>query len=238
MSGAPMLLRSAKIAVMGLVVSAMLIGCSGPLRKPQKPDVREGAFRKVVFGPGDALEFKFFNTPQLNETQTVLPDGTVTLELIGEVLATGKTPEELRKELIERYSSKLKNPEIVVVARSLNSRRIYVGGEVTNPGLLPLTGPMSVIEAVMHAGGFLKESAQIGNVIVVRHYGDQRRGYSVDCKQALRGKPAVEFPLEPGDIVFVPKTRISNANQWIDQHISRMLPAAIWGMLPWAILYP
>ena len=74
---------------------------------------------KITLGPGDVMDIKFFYTPELNDSQAVRPDGKIMLQLVGEVTAQGRTPDELRAELVHLYTSELKNPEIAVIVRSL-----------------------------------------------------------------------------------------------------------------------
>jgi protein involved in polysaccharide export with SLBB domain len=174
--------------------------------------------------PGDVVDVKFFYTPDLDESQTVRPDGKITLQLAGEVEVEGKTPAELRDELLELYAAHLKAPEIAVVVRSLHERCVFVSGQVTIPGIVRMPGRMTVLEAIMRAGGFDLREAEIQNVVVIRHSNGQRYGHSVNLKPALMGNKAQPFYLEPKDIVYVPQTSIAKANQWIDQHINKIIP--------------
>jgi protein involved in polysaccharide export with SLBB domain len=178
----------------------------------------------VTLGPGDIIELKFFHNPELNDTQTVRPDGKITLQLVGEVTAQGKTPLDLRNELVKRYTPDLRTPEVMVIVRSLYDRRVYVGGEVRTPGLVAMPGPLTVLEAVIQAGGFDLRTANLKNVIIIRHKNGNRYGCALDLAGALKGKEFQPFYLEARDIVYVPRTKISKVNLWIDQYINKLVP--------------
>jgi protein involved in polysaccharide export with SLBB domain len=187
---------------------------------------------RVSLAPGDSIEVKFFSTPELNETQAVRPDGNIALLLAGEVRAEGKTPAELQDELVKRYSSHLRNPQVTVIVRSLEGRRVYVGGEVKTPGVIPMPGQLTAMEAIMQAGGFNLLAAEVENVVIIRYKERQRFGYMLNMKEALAGKGYQPFYLESRDIIYVPRTKIAELNQWIDQYISKMLPQVNWFYVP------
>ena len=227
-------LRQITLALLFLTTS-LPWGCQ-PVRRNSGPSEAEAAFPRgtreaqaggelgVALMPGDVLEIKFFYTPDLNESQTVRPDGMIALQLIGEVGVEGKTPAELRQKLLELYVPHLKAPEIAVVVRSLHNRRVFVGGEVMKPGIVEMPGEMTALEAIMQAGGFDLAKAEVRNVVVIRHGKSQRYGYSVDLKPALMGHEVPPFYLGPEDIVYVPRTMIAKVNQWVDQHINKIIP--------------
>ena len=178
----------------------------------------------IDLAPGDIIEVQFYYTPELNDNQTIRPDGKISLQLVGQVEAGGKTPEELREELLKLYASHLKNPQINVVVRSLPNRLVYVGGQVITPGIVQMPGPMSVLEAIIQAGGLNYLTAEIKNVIVIRHTEDKRFAWSVNLEPVLKGEESEQFMLEPKDIVYVSQTKITRANQWVDQHINQLIP--------------
>ncbi|MFQ6036647.1 MAG: polysaccharide biosynthesis/export family protein, partial [Sedimentisphaerales bacterium] len=148
---------------------------------------------RVTLEPGDEIEVKFYYTPELDITQMVRPDGKISLQLIGELEVQGKTPAELREELLRLYGPHLKNPEVAVIVRSLLSRRVYVGGQVVTPGVIEMPAETDVLEAIMQAGGFLLPEAKVKNVIVIRHRDSQRYVYSVNLEPALRGDGSQPF---------------------------------------------
>jgi protein involved in polysaccharide export with SLBB domain len=178
----------------------------------------------VVLRPGDVIEVKFFYTPELDVTQMVRPDGKIALQLVGELTAEGKTPGQIRDELLSLYRSNLKDPQIAVLVKSLYERRVFVGGEVVRPGIVDMPGEMTIIEAIMAAGGFDMQEAQVENVIVIRQKGNHWQGYKLNMKAALRGDTTQPFYLCPKDIIYVPRTRIAEVDQWIDEHINKLIP--------------
>jgi protein involved in polysaccharide export with SLBB domain len=174
--------------------------------------------------PGDQLDIKFFFNPELNETALVRPDGKISLQLIDDVPAAGLTPAQLDTTLTRLYAQELKRPAVTVMVRSFTSQRIYVGGEVATPSLLTLTAGMTALHAVFNAGGF-KDSAKPGGVIVIRKGPDNRPiPLRVDLQRVLDGEVTAEdLRLQPYDIVYVPKTWIAKANQFVHEYIERLL---------------
>ena len=217
-----------------LAVCAALVclqwGCREPAPVDEWPDNRQLVPRQspVVMGPGDALDVKFFFTPELDVSQVVRPDGKISLQLIGEVTAQGKTPGQLKDELLQLYAPHLKDPEIVVLVRSLYDRRVFVGGQVLKPGVVEMPAEMTVTEAIMQAGGFDWRAAEPGSVLVIRHGGHRWKGYKVNLKPTMEGTATDCFFLQPKDIVHVPRTKITKADQWIEQHINKLIPSVFY----------
>ncbi len=201
------------------------IGCQKKLQPTLTPtEMAAEPPPKLTLGPGDVVDVKFFYAPELNETQTVRPDGKITLQLVGDVDVNGKTPAEVRDSLVQAYSQELKRPEIQVIVRSLNTRRVYVAGEVRTPGLIPVPSHLTALEAVIQAGGFNYLSADPKNIVVIREREGKYYGTVLDYAGTLEGKAGQVFYLQPKDIVYVSSTQISDVNRWIDQYINRMIP--------------
>ena len=208
------------ILMVGLFLFVAMIGCAG------KPAIKQEMrfVPRVTLAPGDVIDVKFFYTPELNETQTVRPDGMITLQLIGDINVQGKTIAGLEEHLIELYTVHLKNPEVAVIPRSLYSNRVYVEGEVTAPGFISMPGRLTAMEAVIQAGGLDLRTAKLKNVLVIRHKNGERSVFELNLKRALQDKDVQPFYLEQFDIVYVPRTRIANVNQWVDQYINNLIP--------------
>ena len=207
-----------------LLGSILLLGCQSELSYPTASETNVVSPPRVALAPGDTVEIKFYYTPELNETQTVRPDGKIALQLIGEVEVQGRNPAELRDKLLKLYASHLKDPEVAVTIRSFQNRRVFVGGQVMAPSIIEMPGKIHVLEAIMQAGGFDMREAEVRNIVVIRHRDGQRYGYSVNLKPALKGDETEPFFLEPQDIVYVPRTEIAKVNQWVDQHINKIIP--------------
>ena len=202
----------------------LAIGCQPSSPYPSAPEAQAPVRPRIALEPGDEVEVKFFYTPQLNETQMVRPDGNITLQLIGEVEVEGKTPAELREELLQRYAAHLEQLAVAVIVRSLPSRRVFVGGQVMTPGTVEMLGKTTALEAIMQAGGFKLPEANVQSVVIIRHKDTQRYGYALDLGPLLEGGEMQPFFLEPQDIVYVPRTEIAKVGDWVDQHISRIIP--------------
>ena len=215
-----------------LLVSLLTACQTSPPASQPYPEAKLEAPARVSLKSGDVIEIKFAYANQFNEIQTVRPDGKIELQLIGEVVAEGKTPSELRDELFKLYGVQLKHPELAVFARTLYERRVYIGGEVNKPGPVDIPGEMTALEAIMLAGGFNLERAEVRSVIVARNKDGRWVGQALDFKDALAGREAQPFYLQPRDIVYVPRTAITDVDQWMQQHLWRLLPPIGVGVTP------
>ena len=177
---------------------------------------------------GDQLDIKFFYNPELNELVTVRPDGRISLQLVHELLVAGLTPSELTDSLTKKYDPELKKPEITVIVRSFGAHKIYVDGEVNKSGMFPLTGLMTVMQAISQAGG-VKDTARTREVVIIRHGADNRRlALQVNMRKVLDGTDmSQDIALKPFDIVYVPRSSIANVDLWVDQYVRKILPVSI-----------
>jgi protein involved in polysaccharide export with SLBB domain len=181
--------------------------------------------REYVIQAGDVLEIKAFNIPEVQDSVTVRPDGKISLLLLDDVTAAGSTPEELDRLLTERYGEHYRSPQITVVVRTFSSQKVFVAGEVNQPGLLPLVGEMT---AVLQASGF-RSTARTDSVILIRK-GEKGEALvrKLDLEAMIeKGKP--DEPLQPFDFIFVPKSKIAKVNQFVDQYIEGIIPFTLTG---------
>lgn len=179
---------------------------------------------KETLVPGDVVDVKFYYTPDLNENQMIRPDGTITMQLIGKVMAQGKTPKELRRDLIRLYGPELKKPEVEVIIKTKEDRKVYVSGEVKNPGLVEIPGRLTLLEAIKRAGGFKRPEANTSKVLLVRQENGKNAGCVIDMQKVLEGQEEQVVYLHPHDVVYVPPTSLTQVNDWVEQSISRMIP--------------
>lgn len=218
---------SEKVLITALALQIIAVmGCQSTPPAKTADVLKQAPPTRITLKAGDVIDIKFAYASQFNETQTIRPDGKVELLLVGEVVAEGKTPSELRDELIKLYSAELQHPQLAVVVRTLQDRRVYIGGEVNKPGLIEMPGEMTALEAIIQAGGFNMDAAEPASVIVVRCDEEgKQQGYRLNLKDALKGMEGTPFYLEPRDIVYVPRTTIANVDQWVAQHIWKLLPS-------------
>jgi polysaccharide biosynthesis/export protein len=178
--------------------------------------------------PGDQLDIKLFYNPELNEQLTVRSDGRITLQLVNDVVAAGLTPSELTSVLTKAYATELTNPKIAVIVRASIADKVFVDGEVNRAGLINLVGPMTVMQSRSQAGG-LKDSAKSEEIIIIRKAADNKYiPMKVNLKRVMEGVDTTQdIKLNPSDIVFVPKSTISNINTWVDLYIRKNIPLPI-----------
>lgn len=216
------------IYILPFVIIFFLIGCGSTPDIPKANELTAAPEPKIpreyLIQPSDQLDIKFFYSPELNETVTVRPDGKISLQLIDDVQAAGRSPSQLDKNLTQAYAKVLKEPKITVIVRSFTGRQVFVGGEVNTQGLVELTTGMTPLQAVINAGG-LKETAKPEETIVIRKGEDNRPiPIRVDLENAFYGKSGeASFQLQSFDIVYVPKSFIAKANKFVEQYIQKLL---------------
>jgi protein involved in polysaccharide export with SLBB domain len=152
---------------------------------------------------GDEVRITFPAAPELNQSQKVGTDGSLSLPLVGEVHAGGKSPRELQSELATLYKPQLQDSEVVVTleARALP---VVVSGAVQKPGKIVFERPATVLEAIMEAGGFTPE-ADLKKVAVIRIVKGEHYTQTFDMRPILRGKPTPAVYVANGDVIYVPE---------------------------------
>jgi protein involved in polysaccharide export with SLBB domain len=177
------------------------------------------------FGPGDRLNVRFRLTPELNEVSLIGPDGTISLRASGVVRVGGLTVPEAEAAIAQASRRVLLNPEVSVGFDETAANQVIVGGEVQRAGVYPLVGRRGVLEAVMLAGGFTPQ-ARMNQVVLIRRDPDNRPMLrTVDLQGFVQSAQVnADLPLYGGDIVFVPRSRIAEVSNWVDQYINRTLP--------------
>src|SRR5687768_9622183 len=120
-----------------------------------------------VIGPDDVLNIVFWREKDISGEVTVRPDGKVSLPLLNDVQAAGFTPEQLRKQLTTAAGKFIEAPEVTVIVRAINSRKVFITGQVAKPGPYPLGGPTTVLQLIATAGG-VAEYAKTKNIVVMR----------------------------------------------------------------------
>ena len=160
--------------------------------------------RTITLRPGDVVQISFPGAPNLNATQQIRRDGKITLSLVGEVDAAGLTPAELEKKLVDLYSSQLVDKQVNVTVTS-SSFPVFVTGAVQRPGKVLSDHPITALEAIMEAGGFDYNRANLKAVKVIRNNNGHMENFKLNLKEVLAGNESNPFYLKPSDIVYVPE---------------------------------
>lgn len=189
------------------------------------PEPTQNTYRIQV---ADVLEISFFRTPELTQERTVGPDGEIALTLVGTVRAAGRQVDELSESLNRLYSRDLSDPQITVSVTRFSGLNVYVAGEVNTPGMVPYRGGLTLVGAILNAGGF-RNTARLGQVVVIRRDAEgQPFGAKVDVRSILaKAQFEDDIPLAPSDIIFIPRSIIANVNLFIQQYFRDILPVPL-----------
>ena len=157
-----------------------------------------------VIGPDDVLTIIVWREKDMSGDVSVRPDGKITLPLINEVQAAGLTPEQLRVQLTETIGKLFEEPNVTVAVKAINSRKVFVTGQVGKPGPYPLIGPTNVVQILAVAGGLL-EYADAENISILRTEDGKSVRFRLNYKDVSKGKNLSQnIDLKPGDTVVVP----------------------------------
>lgn len=174
---------------------------------------------------GDELHVRFLYQPDMNEEIPIRPDGRISLATTGEMEVVGLTPLELEKIIVERSSSRLRDPEVTVIVTKVGEQRVYVGGEVPRPGYVALRPDMTLLQAVLQSGGF-KKTAKTDSVLLMTPAADG--GFAaarVDMQQVVDSGVPERVRLHANDVVYVPATWIADMNVVVDQWVRGLIPS-------------
>jgi len=157
-----------------------------------------------VIGPDDVLSVVFWRDKDISAEVAVRPDGRISLPLLNDIQAGGLTPLELRDRITQEARRYVEDPNVTVVVRQINSRKVFVTGEVAKPGPYPLTGPTTVLQMLATAGG-LREYADAKNIAVMRVENGRTISYPFNYHEvAKRRNLRQNIELKPGDTIIVP----------------------------------
>ncbi len=166
------------------------------------PNPSKPAADAYVIGTGDALEIIVWKEPTLSGPVKVRPDGLITLPLINEVQAAGRTTAQLRQALEDRYKKYVQAPNVTIRVTEITSSEVFLVGQVAKPGAYPSTGHDTVLQLITRAGG-LTIFADRHNVKVVRRENSKVREYLVDYDAIIKGDLKQDIVLRAGDRVIV-----------------------------------
>lgn len=200
----------ASIFVGGLVL--MAAGCSTAPNAPTLPaamaETTPEASSQYVIGPGDVLDIFVWHNTDLTRQIPVRPDGRISMPLIGDALAVGKTPTALAQELQDQLKPYVKDPLVTVIPVQfvgLFTRQIRVVGEAVQPKALPYRSRMTALDVMIEVGGLTKY-ADGNHAILVRNVNGKQESYTVHLDSLVRdGDVSQNVAMAPGDILIVPQ---------------------------------
>jgi polysaccharide biosynthesis/export protein len=156
-----------------------------------------------IIGAEDALQVTVWKEPTLSGTFPVRPDGMISMVLVGDLPAAGRTPMQLGDEITVRLKKYLQDPSVTVLVMAVNSQRIYMMGEVGHVGPIALAAGMSPLQAIAAAGG-LSPFANSKKIYILRGEAGKQQKIPFNYKQALKGDSTQDIKLQPGDTIVVP----------------------------------
>lgn len=156
-----------------------------------------------VIGADDQLHVSVWKEPELTETLPVRPDGKISMPLLNDVPAAGLTPSQLATSITEKLKKYIADPHVTVVVTAMNSRRVFVTGEVVHTGAIPLLPHMTVLQALSNAG--FTQFANVKAIYLLRTVNGQQQRIPFNYKDVVKGKhPEQNIALKPGDTIVVP----------------------------------
>jgi len=155
-------------------------------------------------GPQDVVQIDVWKEPEITRTIPVRPDGKISLPLVNDLQAAGLTAMQLAAVIREGLTKYLTNPQVTVTVTAINSRRVFITGEVSRTGALPLLPNMTVLQALSSAGGFTP-FARIKDIYILRIEDGRQTKYPFHYKDVIKGKrPEDNILLQPNDVIVVP----------------------------------
>jgi polysaccharide export outer membrane protein len=155
-------------------------------------------------GAQDVLQIDVWKEPEITRTIPVRPDGKISLPLLNDVQAAGLTAMQLAGVIREGLTKYLTNPQVTVTVTTINSRRVFLTGEVSRTGALPLLPNMTVLQALSSAGGFTP-FAKMKDIYILRIENGQQTKYPFHYRDVVKGKrPEENILLQPNDVIVVP----------------------------------
>ena len=158
---------------------------------------------RYVIGSDDSLAITVWKEPSLSGTIPVRPDGMISMALIGDLQAAGRTPMQLASDITAKLKKYIQDPNVSVVVMSDVSQRIFLVGEVGHVGPIPMTPGMTPLQAIA-AGGGLSPFAKSKKIYILRNEGGKQQKIPFNYKEALKGEDSQNISLKPGDTIVVP----------------------------------
>lgn len=203
--------KTTRRLVGGLLVAvlAALAGCAGGPAHPPAPNKLPAALDYTyIIGPGDALNVNVWRNPELSMAVVVRPDGKVNAPLVDELVAQGKTPEQLAREVEKILGKYVRDPVVTVMVTGFlgpYSEQIRVVGEAAKPQFLPYKNKMTLLDVMIAVGGLTDFAS--GNKASILRTAEGNKQYSVRIEDLIkRGDVQANVEMRPGDILIIPQS--------------------------------
>lgn len=196
------------LLLLGAFLTVSMAGCASSPGLPHTEQETGNPYRADVLREGDRISILCEPVTNLNTEVKIPLNGMLDLQFVGQVQVAGKTAAELQVELLSLYQKQTR-VDVVTVKLIESSASVYVGGAVLRPGRIPMDRPMTVLEAIMEAGGYDPNKARLSKVTVVRVKDGKQTTFKVNVGRILSGKEPKVFYLQPFDTVQVPRRTIN-----------------------------
>lgn len=194
--------------LVGLCVFGSLAACGSLSTYPPAPRTAETVGHRYKIGPLDTLNIVVWRNPELSANVTVRPDGRISTPLVDDVLAAGKNPGDLAREIEQQLARVIREPVVTVVVSTFQGafgEQIRIVGEATRPQSVPFRQSMTILDVMIQAGGLTDFADGNGAVLVRGSEGGKQ--YSVRLKDLLkRGDISANVDVKPGDVIIVPQS--------------------------------
>ena len=198
-------LKESAAVILVLILAAHISAASSETPKSKPTPAAAPAAAEYSIGPDDLLVVNVWKEPEISRNVVVRPDGKISLPLVGDLRASGRTPVQLQEEIKGQLSNYIENPEVTVILQEARSQKFNILGEVEHPGSYALSRSMTVLDAIAIAGG-LRDFAKSRKIYVLRINGDGSRvRLQFNYKEVIKGQSLSQnVELQPRDTVVVP----------------------------------
>jgi len=205
--------RILKVGIIGVLILFIYISASYSqegkedkdiiLKKQAQAEIAADSDRYVI-GSEDVLYIHVWKEESLSKTVSVRMDGMISMPLVDEIQAAGITPLQLKEKLTEKLKDFVEAPNVTVIVMEANSFKVYVSGQVKNPGVLKLRSETSLAQVISMVGGF-SDWANQSKIIIIRKENGKEKRFTVNYKKIVKGKDlSLNILLKPGDTIIVP----------------------------------
>lgn len=214
-----------------IIFGSFLAACSSSPTVPPSPmtgpkfeafSPNRSAYR---LSPGDQLEITMHAVPDMTRSVTVGPDGRISMPLVPPIQVGNLTLLEARQVIMQQMSQALVDARLDVSVATYAPQRVFIGGEVGQPGVIEMPGQIDPLQAIIMAGGFTDRSEMKQVILLRRTPAGDVQTFSFDVKQGIYNPQLAQFgPVQKFDVIYVPKSRIAQHNLFMQQYIRNALP--------------